>query len=86
MRTEPTPPRLPPLSEMSTLTACERRVLTLIGCCLSDAEIAKRLCRSRGTIRFHLYQIRQKLGGVERREHLALIAVQRGLTPPPASR
>lgn len=85
MRTDPKPPRLPTLDEMATLSRQQREVLSLIGLCLQDREIAKRLHRSVSLVRFHLSAIRSKLKGVHRREHLALVAVQHGLSPPPAT-
>ncbi|MBK8168391.1 MAG: helix-turn-helix transcriptional regulator [bacterium] len=68
---------------MSALTRCERDVLRLVGLCKSDREIARACSRTVGTVRFHLYHIRVKLG-VRRREHLALVAVLRGLSRAPS--
>jgi len=80
-------PRLPTLEDLSSLSKMERTVVGMIGRCLSDDQIAASLCRSKGTIRFHIYHARKKLGGIRgRREHLALIAMHYGLCPQLASR
>lgn len=80
-----TPPCLPSIDRMRALTAREREILSMVGCAMSDRQIQRALYISRATVRFHLHKITLKLG-VRGRVHLSLIAVARGLAPPPASR
>lgn len=79
------PPTLPPLERLTLLTTREREILGLLGCAMSDKEIRRLAHISEPTIRSHIRKITMKLG-VRGRTHLALIAVWRGLAPPPASR
>ena len=74
--------RLPNVQSMTRLTKREREVLAMIGRCCTDQEIASALRIARDTVRNHIKAVRKKLRP-KCRAHMALIAVQHGLAPPP---
>jgi DNA-binding NarL/FixJ family response regulator len=61
------------------LTELVADVLPLVGKGLSNADIAKRMFLSEGTVRNHVSSILAKLG-VSDRTQAAVIAIQHGLT------
>ena len=64
------------------LTAAESRVLVLLPTHLTAEAIAKRLCRSRSTVKTHIAHIYEKLGAGSRGE--AVVRAQKaGLLPDP---
>lgn len=62
------PPSSPSPMEMTPLTPAERTVLTLLVTGMSDAQIARQLKRSEGTIKKHVSNILRKLGAKNRTE------------------
>ena len=74
--TAPQPPR-----ELPGVTEREREVLTLVGCGLSNGEIAGRLVISTATAKAHVARLLAKLG-VRDRVQLVIVAYQAGLVSP----
>jgi DNA-binding NarL/FixJ family response regulator len=72
----------PELSKIAKLTAREREVVSLVGECLRNKQIAERLFISEVTVRHHLTSIFNKLELTDRLE-LAMYAYQYGLAKPP---
>ena len=70
-------------ARISTLTAREREVTTLVASGLTTKQIADRLFISEKTVRNHLVSIYSKLG-LSYRLELAVYAYQHGLCAPPA--
>ena len=75
--------RLSAQQEAEALTAREREILQLLAAGHDNRTIAARLFLSEKTVGNRLSEIFQKLG-VTNRTQAALVAVQRGLIPPPA--
>ena len=72
----PQPPR-----ELPGVTEREREVLTLVGCGLSNGEIAGRLVISTATAKAHVARLLAKLGARDRVQ-LVIAAYQAGLVSP----
>ncbi len=70
------------LNKIARLTAREREVVSLVGECLRNKQIAGRLFISEVTVRHHLTSIFNKLEVTDRLE-LAMYAYQHGLARPP---
>ncbi len=68
-----------PLPGIPTLTEREREVLALLGCGLSNGEIANELYLSVETVKTHVRKVFGKLG-VRNRTQAALLATEHGLT------
>jgi len=73
---EPRPPR-----QLPGVTEREREVLTLVGCGLSNGEIAGRLVISTATAKAHVARLLAKLGARDRVQ-LVIAAYQAGLVSP----
>jgi DNA-binding NarL/FixJ family response regulator len=69
-------------ARISSLTAREREVITLVATGLTTSQIADRLFISEKTVRNHLVSIYSKLG-ISYRLELAIYAYQNGLCAPP---
>lgn len=67
----------------ASLSAREREVLGLMGCGMTNTQIARRLFLSPYTVKIHVSNILRKLG-VPNRTEAALFAMKRGLVPEPA--
>jgi DNA-binding NarL/FixJ family response regulator len=77
-------PRLPgsdPAPELRALTPAELKILTLIGCGRSNAEIAAELFIADTTVRTHLRHIFEKLG-IHNRVQAVVLAYSTGLVGP----
>ena len=68
------------LPGVPTLSEREREVLALLGCGLSNRQIADELYLSVDTIKTHVRKVFSKLG-VANRTQAALVAIEQGLTP-----
>ncbi len=77
---KPGAPWAPPMVSqgLPALTGREREVLALVGQGLSNRQIAKTLCITRGTVRSHLNRIYDKIG-VDRRSQAVRYAMTQGL-------
>jgi DNA-binding NarL/FixJ family response regulator len=64
----------------AALSAREREVLGLMGCGMTNAQIARKLFLSPYTVKIHVSNILRKLG-VPNRTEAALFAMKRGLVP-----
>jgi len=76
----PQPPR-----DLPGVTEREREVLTLVGCGLSNGEIAGRLVISTATAKAHVARLLAKLGARDRVQ-LVIAAYQAGLVSPSAEK
>lgn len=64
----------------ASLSCREREVLGLMGCGMTNAQIARRLFLSPYTVKIHVSNVLRKLG-VPNRTEAALFAMKRGLVP-----
>lgn len=76
--------RRPPAQPVDPLTEREQEVLALLGCGLSNKEIAAELSIADCTTRTHVSNVLGKLG-LASRTQAALYAVEHGITPQPTS-
>jgi DNA-binding NarL/FixJ family response regulator len=67
--------------DLLLLTDRQREVLHLLACGRTDAEIARQLCITEGTVRTHIAKMKEALQ-VRRRWELVEIAHRHGLGPP----
>jgi len=74
-------PASQPPRELPGVTEREREVLTLVGCGLSNGEIAGRLVISTATAKAHVARLLAKLGARDRVQ-LVIAAYQAGLVSP----
>lgn len=70
-----------PAADLRDLTPREREILVLVGCALSNDEIADRLIISRATAKTHVSRIMGKLEAHDRAQ-LVVIAYESGLVTP----
>jgi DNA-binding NarL/FixJ family response regulator len=75
------PPAPRPARQLPGVTEREREVLTLVGCGLSNGEIAGRLVISTATAKAHVARLLTKLGARDRVQ-LVIAAYQAGLVSP----
>jgi DNA-binding NarL/FixJ family response regulator len=75
-------PQQRPAAVIDEITEREREVLTLIGCGLSNTEIAERLHVSLSTAKTHVGRLLTKLGARDRAQ-LVIAAYNTGLVRPP---
>lgn len=75
------PRRAPEPSIAASLSAREREILALLARGLSNADIAKTLFLSEGTVRNHMTSIFEKLGVADRTQ-AAVLALRHGLVDP----
>ena len=76
------PPTRSPLSPLQNISKREREVLSYLASGADNLKIATHLGISERTVRAHVSSLYRKLGS-ENRTHLALLALQLGLRPPP---
>lgn len=74
----PVPSKLPTLAD---LTSRQRVLLTQMGCGLSNARIAQRLCLTESTVKTYVSRLLRELG-LENRTQAAIMAHQLGLLDP----